>query len=66
MVLSSASGLIQGEYREACVDRRLKDSWPLGYVLITGRKRVVTEVKAMWRAGKAVMAGITKKNSCVD
>lgn len=49
-MLSSASGLIQGEYREAYVGRRLKDSWLLGSMQITWRKSVVEEIEAMWKA----------------
>lgn len=48
------------------MDRRFKDSWLLGYVFIIGRKRVVIEVKVVWRVGKVVVVGIIKKNSCVD
>lgn len=51
--LSLASGLMQGEHREACVDRGLEDSWPLGCTLTKCGGRVVTEVKAMWKAGRA-------------
>lgn len=66
MVLSSASALMQGEYREARVDRRLKDSWTLGEMLITCGKRAVIDVKAMWKAGRAGAGGSTRKTSYVD
>lgn len=46
MLLNSACGLIQGEYREACMDRWLKDSRPLGDILMTCGERVVIEVIA--------------------
>lgn len=35
------------------MDRGLEDSWPLGCTLTKCGGRVVREVKAMWKAGRA-------------
>lgn len=48
------------------MDRRLKDSWTLGDMLITCGKRVVIDVKAMWKAGRAEVGRSTRKTSYAD